>query len=237
MDADYILGVVRPMKYSTLLFDNDDTLMDFGDAERQGIERTFLQNGIPYNADILASYSEINLSLWKRFERGEIEKHQIYTERFRLFREKHQFDFDIDKVSEDYIINLEYGHTCIDGALELLKTLFGKYYIYIVTNGNKRTQDKRIGDSGLLPYCNRVFVSESSGYQKPHIGYFNYVFEHIEEKDKSKMLIIGDSLSSDIMGGINAGIDTCWYNPKRQKCENIKPKYEIQALDQLYSIL
>ncbi len=225
------------MKYTTLLFDNDDTLMDFGDAERQGIERTFLQNGIPYTPEILASYSAINLSLWKRFERGEIQKHEIYTERFRLFKEKLGFDFDINKVSDDYIINLEYGHTCINGAIDLLKNLHNKFSIYIVTNGNQRTQDRRIGDSGLLPYCDGVFVSESSGYQKPHIGYFNYVFEHIKEKDKSKILIIGDSLTSDIKGGINAGIDTCWYNPNKKSCDDIKPKYEIQALEELYSIL
>ncbi len=225
------------MKYTTLLFDNDDTLMDFGDAERQGIERTFLANNIPYNEELLKSYSAINLSLWKLFEKGEIEKERIYTERFRLFSQKHNIPLDEEKISKEYFSNLQYGHKRIDGAYELIEKLHKDYDIYVITNGESSTQARRIKDSGLLPFYKDVFVSERTGYQKPHIGYFNYVFERINEKDRSKILVIGDSLTSDIQGGINAGLDTCWYNPKRKPREKIVPTYEINSLEELYLCL
>ncbi|MBQ5798393.1 MAG: HAD-IA family hydrolase [Clostridia bacterium] len=199
------------MKYTTLLFDNDDTLMDFLDAERQGIERTFKENGIPYTEELLKSYSAINLSLWKLFEKGEIAK--------------------------EYFSNLQYGHKCIDGAYELISNLYKDYDIYVITNGESNTQAKRIKDSGLLPFYKGVFVSEKTGYQKPHIEYFNYVFARINEKDKSKILVIGDSLTSDIKGGINAGLDTCWYNPKGAVSGDIQPTYEIHNLSELYNCL
>lgn len=224
------------MKYTTLLFDNDDTIMDFGDAERQGIKRTFEQNGLPYDEEILNHYSSINLSFWKRFERGEIEKSAIYEGRFIHFSKETGLMFDTKKIAQDYIINLSYGHKCVDGAKELLKNLYGKYSLYIVTNGEKKTQDKRISESGLLEFFDGVFVSETTGYQKPDKRYFDYVFDNIPEKRKEKILIIGDSLSSDIKGGMNVGIDTCWYNPRRATTE-LKPTYEIHSLDELYSCI
>lgn len=224
------------MKYTTLLFDNDDTLMDFGDAERQGIERTFLENGVPYNEEIRALYSGINLSFWKRFERGEIEKKEIFTGRFKEFSRQTGYPLDPVKVAADYLKNLAFGHKCVDGAYELLNSLYGKYDIYLVTNGDSKTTEKRVKDSGLGVFYRDVFVSEASGYQKPQREYFQYVFERVREKDKSKMLIIGDSLTSDIAGGMNAGIDTCWYNPRGAKSD-IKPTYEIHSLEELYKCL
>ncbi len=224
------------MKYTTLLFDNDDTLMDFGDAERQGIERTFRQNGVPYNEEIRALYSAINLSFWKRFERGEIEKKEIFTGRFKEFSRQTGYPLDPQKVAADYLINLGFGHKCIDGAYELLSSLYGKYDIYLVTNGDSKTTEKRVADSGLGVFYKDVFVSEASGYQKPQREYFQYVFERVREKDKSKMLIIGDSLTSDIAGGMNAGIDTCWYNPRGAKTD-LSPTYEIHSLEELYNCL
>lgn len=223
-------------KYTTLLFDIDDTLLDFLDAERQAIERTFSQNGIPFDEELLRSYSAINLSLWKRFEKGEIEKGFIIEERFRIFGEKHRLSFPVEKVAKEYISNLMYGHTCIAGAPELMRSLYGKYDIYAVTNGISLTQFKRIKDSGLEPYFSDIFVSETTGHQKPSIEYFRYVFEHIKEKDLSKILLIGDSPTSDIRGGNNAGIDTCWYNPHGKPISDV-PTYEIDTLEKLHNCL
>ncbi len=224
------------MKYTTLLFDNDDTLMDFGDAERQGIERTFKDNGIPYSEEILKLYSGINLSFWKRFERGEIEKKEIFAGRFAEFSKQTGFPLEPEKLAREYMVNLSYGHKCIDGAKELLESLYGKYDLYIITNGESKTQDRRIADSGLRGYLADVFVSEKTGFQKPNVGYFDYVLSHIREKNRSKILVIGDSPTSDILGGKNAGLDTCWYNPKRMTADCI-PTYEIHTLSELYSCL
>lgn len=224
------------MKYTTLLFDNDDTLMDFGDAERQGIIRTFEQNGVPCSEEHISLYSAVNLSFWKRFERGEIEKKEIFTGRFKEFSRLTGYSLDPEKVAADYLRNLAFGHKCIDGARELLSSLYGKYDIYLVTNGERKTTEKRVADSSLGGFYKDVFVSEASGYQKPQKEYFDYVFERIREKDKSRILIIGDSLTSDIAGGINAGIDTCWYNRRGESTE-LLPTYEIHALEELYDCL
>ena len=224
------------MKYTTLLFDNDGTLMDFYAAERQGIEIAFKKHGVPFNSEILKIYSDINQSFWEMFERGEIEKSEIYEGRFKKFSEVTGFKFDTAQMRYDYVDALRFGYTCIEGAVELLQSLCEDYDIYIVTNGEKSTQDQRIANSGFLPYCKGVFVSETTGYQKPHIGYFNYVFEHIAEKDRSKILMIGDSPSADIAGGAAAGLDTCFVNLYGRK-SSIEPTYEITALKDFYKCL
>ncbi len=224
------------MRYTTLLFDNDNTLMDFYAAERQGIERAFKKHGLPYNPEILKIYSDINQSFWEMYERGDIEKSEIYEGRFIKFSEVTGLKFDTAKMRVDYVDALRFGYDCIEGAVELLKSLYEDYDIYIVTNGEQKTQDQRIAHSGLLPYCKGVFVSEVTGYQKPHKGYFDYVFEHIEEKDKSKILMIGDSPSADIAGGIAAGLDTCYVNLYGKKCD-VTPTYEITALKDFYKCL
>lgn len=225
------------MKYTTLLLDNDDTLMDFADAERQAIKRTLLQNCLPYTEQLRATYSAINDSLWKRLERGEIKREKIFTERFRIFKEESGLSFSVKKVSADYMKNLELGHTLMAGAMDFLERNFEKYDLYVVTNGHSHTQNKRIDDANIRKYFKEVFVSEDIGFQKPQAGYFDYVFSHIREKDKSKILLIGDSLSSDIAGGIAAGIDTCWFNHKGNKAETIKPKYEIHSINELYDYI
>ena len=129
------------------------------------------------------------------------------------------------------------GYYTVDGAEEILEYLKNKgYFIIAATNGISFTQHKRIALSGLKLYFDAVFVSEDTGHQKPEKAYFDYIIENIPEKDKGKMLIIGDSQSSDILGGINSGIDTCWYNPKGD-CLVYKSKYQIKDLKELKNIL
>lgn len=225
------------MKYTTLLIDNDDTLMDFAAAERNGICLTFKENGIPYTKELLSSYSEINASLWKRLERGEIKREEIFEKRFQIFASKHGLSIDTKKVSSDYMRNLELGHELFPEVLPLLSELCTRYSMYIVTNGHSRTQNRRIDDADIRRFFDGVFVSEEIGYQKPMKEYFQFVFSNIKEKNKSKILIIGDSLSSDILGGINAGIDTCWFNRKGADCGQIKPTYEINTLNDIKKVL
>lgn len=224
------------MKYTTLLFDNDDTLMDFAAAERQGIIRAFSQNGIDFNDDLIASYSAINASLWKRLEKGEIKREEIFTERFRLFKEKHALSFSVEKIAADYMKSLELGHTLMPDALDVITALCDKYDLYIVTNGHAHTQHRRIDDADIRKYFRGVFVSEETGYQKPQAGYFDYVFSRIKEKDKRKILLIGDSQSSDITGGNVAGIDTCWVNLHGDE-PTVKATYEIRKIKEILNIV
>ena len=225
------------MKYTSLFLDLDNTLLDFNKAEQVAVRKVLNDYNLPSGDNDVKLYHEINKSYWERFERGEIPKNEIFEGRFKTFLEHYGLDSDTASISKDYCKNLSEGYFTVDGAIEILGYLKNKgYKLYATTNGLSLTQFKRIKNSGLEPFFDDVFVSEVVGYQKPEKEYFDYVVNHIPEKDKAKILIVGDSMSSDILGGINSGIDTCWFNP-----EGIEPKFstkfQISTLFGLKSIL
>lgn len=223
--------------YTSLLLDLDDTLLDFKTAEAHAIRNVLSANGLPCDDEAVKTYSAVNKSYWERFERGEIPKSAIFTGRFETLLKIFGRTGDPEALSAEYAAGLSEGYFTVDGAFEILDYLREKgYMLYAATNGLSSTQYRRIAGSGLEPYFDMVFVSEDAGYQKPEKGYYDYVISKIPEKDRSKMLIVGDSQSSDILGGINAGIDTCWYNPSGAK-PKYRPKYEISDLLQLKEIL
>ena len=225
------------MKYTSLFFDLDNTLLDFYKAEAVAIEKVLKHHSLPYDSGTIKLYSKINRSYWERFERGEIPKEAIYEGRFRTLFEELNCDGNAKSVAEDYFNALADGYFVMNGAVEILEYLKAKgYKIYATTNGVSFTQYKRIENSGLAPFFDKVFVSEDAGCQKPEKEYFEYVMNNIDEKDKSNILIIGDSQSSDILGGINSGIDTCWFN-NEEKVALYKSRYEITNLKELRSIL
>jgi len=225
------------MKYTTLLLDLDNTLLDFNKAEYHAIKAVLKKYSLPFSDDIASLYSEINLKYWKRFEKGEIEKKDIFENRFiELFSVLGE-SRDEKAFSKDYFAFLSEGYYTVDGAEDLLKYLKDKgYYLVAATNGVSLTQHKRIRLSGLEKYFYKVFVSEDTGHQKPEKEYYDYIINNIPEKDKQRLLIVGDSQSSDILGGINSMIDTCWYNPKDQK-PTYKSTYVITDLSELKNIL
>ena len=225
------------MSYTTLFLDLDNTLLDFYKAEYHAIKEVLKKYGFPYDDGTIKIYSDINLSFWKRFEKGEIKKSEIFEGRFLKLFEVLGKTADVKALSQDYFLALSDGYYTMDGALEILKYLKQKgYFICATTNGISLTQHKRIKNSGLEPYFDKVFVSEDAGHQKPEKEYFDFVIDNIPEKDKSKILIIGDSQSSDILGGINSGIDTCWFNTENSSA-SYKSKYEIANLSELKNIL
>lgn len=228
-----------PMKhYQTLLFDLDDTLLDFGQAENQALQKLFIDLNIPLTDDMKETYKMFNTGLWRAHEAGKIGRDELVNTRFAIFFEHYGKKVDGVEYERKYRNYLDEGHQLIDGAMELIQELYKKYDLYIVTNGVVTTQEKRLKDSGLASYFRHVFVSEEVGFQKPRIEFFNYVFEHLGNVDLDKTLIIGDSLTSDIQGGVNAGIDTCWFNPHGKKNNtDIQPTYEIRKLDEIYSII
>lgn len=225
------------MRYTTLFLDLDNTLLDFYKAEYHAIKAVLKKYDFPYDDGTIKTYSEINLSFWKRFEKGEIEKSEIFEGRFLKLFEVLGKTADSGAMSQDYFLALSDGYYTVDGALEILEFLKQKgYFICATTNGISLTQHKRIKNSGLAPYFDKVFVSEDAKHQKPEKEYFDFVINNIPEKDKSKMLVIGDSQSSDILGGINSGIDTCWFNNENSKAE-YKSTYTITRLCDLKEIL
>lgn len=224
-------------KYTTIYFDLDNTILDFTATEYKAIEKLLKLHNLPVSDEIIKKYSAINQSWWERFEKGEIKKEEIFAGRFRTFLEFYSLNADPEKMATDYFELLAAGHDVIVGAEEALRYVKKQgYTICITTNGVSRTQYRRIDECGLKQYFDYIFVSEDAGYQKPDAQYFEFAMANSPEKDKSKILIIGDSMSSDILGGINFGVDTCWLNPK-SKAQTYKPTYEITDIMHIKGIL
>ena len=222
-------------KYDIFLFDADNTLFDYDRAEENALKIMFDYCGFSYTENIRLKYREINSQAWEKYEKGEITKIELQTLRFTKLFEEIGVSYDVKLFNEKYLLELGKGAFLIDGALEICKNIFSNNKkIYIVTNGILATQKARIEYSLIKEYISEYFVSEFIGFQKPHIEYFNYVFSHIPQIDKSKILIVGDSLSLDITGGNNAGIDSCWFNV-RDEINNtgIIPTYEIKNFFEL----
>lgn len=227
------------MPYTTLLFDIDDTLLDFKAAEHFAISTLMTELSVEASETNVQTYSRINQSYWKEFEKGLIAKDVLVAKRFETFFALHDLTVDGSEMDGKFRNFLEQSHHFIPGTIALLDALKPTYNLYATTNGVARTQHHRIKDSGLIHYFQDIFVSEETGHQKPTKEYFDYVFARIPNFHAKETLIIGDSLTSDILGGINVGIDTCWFNP--QKAPNpfthIKPTYEIASLADLQVIL
>lgn len=226
------------MKYDIILFDADDTLFDYGMAESHALTNTFLHFGLPTGAqDYADSYQEINRALWKDLEQGKISSAALRVERFNRLFVANALELDPEEFSEAYLRFLGEGTFLMQGAIELCEEL-AECRLSIITNGIKEVQTSRIQGSLLRDTFEHIIISDEVGSQKPETGIFDYAFAKLGISDKSKVLIVGDSLTSDIQGGINYGIDTCWFNPLGKKNEsNVQPKYEIRDLSELLNIV
>lgn len=227
------------MKYDIILFDADNTILDFDKAEFEALRRAFADHGMQIDDNLVQIYRKNNIALWQQLEKGLVTKDYVLNNRFVNTAQELGLDCDILAISRLYEDYLHEGHYVIDGAVEVLENLINMgARLYIVTNGVLSIQNARMKGSGVGKYFKVHFISEQVGYPKPKIEFFNHCFERIDDFDKSKTMIVGDSLTSDIQGGINAGIDTCWYNPKREKnTRDITPTYEIYNLAQLFDIV
>ena len=223
-----------------LLWDIDGTILNFLEAEKNAIRQGFAEFNLGECTDeMLAKYSAINKKYWERLERNEITKPQVLEGRFYEFFESEGIRTDVAAdFNSRYQVNL--GNTiCFnDDAYELVSSLKGKVKQYAVTNGTKVAQANKLKRSGLDQIFDGVFISDEIGVEKPMQGFFDAVWEKIGPVQKDEVMIIGDSLSSDILGGNNAGILCCWYNPKKQKRpEDLRIEYEIENLQEVLEIL
>lgn len=226
------------MKYKTILFDADDTLLDFHLAEYAALKSTLEYFELGCDEYIISEYSRINLSFWKMLELGQIKKDELKVRRFEAFCQRFGFDVLPEKMAEVYMNFLSEQNPLKDGAEDICKKLFGKCRLYVITNGIKFIQSKRLFTSPLIKYFNDVFISDEIGYEKPSVEYFEIVADRIPDFDKESTLVVGDSLTSDIKGGIGFGLDTCWFNPKgKERPEDMDITYEISSLDGLYDII
>lgn len=225
---------------TTLLWDMDETLLNFAAAERAAINALFQEFGFGECSDaMLERYSKINRSYWERLERKELTKPEILVGRFRDFFEAEGLDSTVAaEFNEKYQLSL--GDTIVfrDDSYNIVKSLRGKVKQYVVSNGTIAAQMKKLRLSGFGELMDGVFLSEDLGVEKPDILFFKKVFEKIHPEDKSQVMIVGDSLTSDIQGGNNAGIMTCWYNPEQKPYQgDLRIDHEIRDLHEVYDLI
>ena len=226
------------MKYNYLLFDLDGTLFDYDKAESDALKNTFIQFGLNYDSAYLIKYREINYLIWQDFENGKILQKNLKTKRFEQLAASIDTKFNASQFSNSYLINLSKCTALVTGSEEVLSKLYGKTKLYLITNGLKIVQRPRIKNSTIGKYFDDIIISEEVGVAKPQKEIFDIAFKMMENPDKNEVLIIGDSLTSDITGGINYDIDTCWFNPKgNESNDNILPTYEIHHLPELLDLV
>ena len=225
------------MGYKILLFDLDDTLLDFKANETDSLNKLFQQHGYAFTDELFKIYDSVNKQLWADYETGRLKLTDVLNTRFSKTMLQMGETVDGIEWEKQYRELLGNGHQLIDGALELCQRLSVSHRLFVVTNGVTKTQMKRLRLSGLYEFFEDIFTSEVIGYQKPSRGFFDYVMRSIKDFYAEDALIIGDSLNTDIKGGIMAGIDTCWLNSKAQKhADEIRSSYTIKSLEELYNI-
>lgn len=221
-----------------LLLDLDDTILDFHKAERIALAKTLRDFGVEPTDAVLSRYHVINRQHWERLEKGELTRDQVQEGRFRVLFEELGREADPVAVTRAYEHNLGIGHYFLPGAEEAVQSLHKSYRLFLASNGTASVQHSRLTSAGLYPYFEKVFVSQEMGLNKPSKAYFDVCFAQIPGFDPQKAIMVGDSLTSDILGGINAGIKTCWVNPTHVSARaDIQPDYEIENLGQLEGLL
>ena len=218
----------------SIFFDLDETLLDFTRAEAVALSRALRAFGIEPTPHVLERYHVLNISQWKLMEEGRLSRVGVLTRRFELLFEELGWDVDVPSFNDQYEIFLGEGHFFLPGAEALLEQLAPRYDLYLATNGASSVQRRRLKSAGIEPYFKGIFISEEVGYNKPSIEYFQTSFAAIPNFDPAAAVIVGDSLTSDIRGGKNAGIRTCWLNPAGEApLGDIVPDFTVRSVEEL----
>jgi YjjG family noncanonical pyrimidine nucleotidase len=225
-------------KYYCILFDADNTLLDFDAAESKALAETLEHYELPADAAAMQAYRDINTALWKSLEKGEIRRDKLMAERFARFLTAIGAQGDGVEMNRYYLDRLAAHPDVLPGTLEPLEELAEVATLAVVSNGVEHVQMQRVQDSGVAAFMEGVFVSEKLGCDKPSRRFFDLALRELGVEERAHVLVVGDSLSGDVQGGINAGLATCWFNPNHEeKPSGISPTYEIQRLEELYPIV
>ena len=221
-----------------LFLDLDDTILDFHKAERIALAKTIRQFGVEPTEEVLHRYHLINKWHWEQLELGKLTRAEVLTGRFQMLFKELGLSVDPEKMQAGYETNLSIGHYFLPGAEEAVDALSKKYRLFLASNGTAVVQKGRMTSANLYRFFEKVFVSQEIGHNKPSQAYFDAAFAQIPGFDRERAMIVGDSLTSDIRGGNNAGIRTCWINPGHAlRNPEIHVDYEIEALSQLPQLL
>ena len=221
-----------------VLLDLDNTILDFNKAEHKALGRALSAQGLPFSDEIAARYHMINARHWEMLEDGILTRAEVLVRRYEaLFRELGVAG-DAQRTQALYEGFLAEGHWFMPGAEALLEALSGKARLFICSNGVQFVQDGRIASAGIAPYFEKIFISEHMDGNKPERRFFESCFREIPGFDRARAIILGDSLTSDIRGGRNAEILSCWYNPQgKENPGSIRPDYEIRELAEFAGLL
>lgn len=225
-------------RIKNVFLDLDNTLLDFHQAERNALSKTLRKIGIEPSDQVTGSYRTINQQHWKLLELGQISREDLKIRRFKVFFDGLGSDVSPAEAARIYEAYLGTGHYFLEGAEDLLDTLHGKYRLYLATNGLADVQKGRIESAGIAPYFEEMFISQLIGYNKPDVRFFEACFAKIPAFDRRETVIIGDSLSSDIQGGLNAGIQTIWFNLfGEENAGDVQPHHEVRRLEEIPGLL
>jgi 2-haloacid dehalogenase len=226
------------MKYEWVMFDADGTLFDYDKVEVAALESTYEEMGLAYDVAQARVYRQINADMWLDFEQGRISQQRLRTKRFESLFDAAQIECDTEEFSQRYLANLALGTDLVDGAESVVRSLHGRVGLLLITNGLTEVQRPRFARSAVGQYFPKVVISEEVGVAKPDPKIFDIAFEQMGNPAKEDVLIVGDSLTSDIKGGSLYGIDTCWFNPGQQPRDpDLEIRYEIAELAELLEIV
>ncbi|HSD68315.1 MAG TPA: YjjG family noncanonical pyrimidine nucleotidase [Woeseiaceae bacterium] len=222
------------MHYSTFLIDLDHTLFDSDSSETAAFLQAMNVAGIARPDGYEGLFRRINLELWAAVERGETTPQYVKTHRFERLALEAGLDADPVAMADAYVAGLGANGELYAGAREVLDILSCNASMALVTNGLSEVQRRRIERTGIVDYFDAVIISAEVGVAKPAAEIFDIAFAELDAPSKESALIVGDNLASDILGGTNYGIATCWYNPKRRSARPAdRISHEISALNEL----
>ncbi len=224
--------------YRWLLFDADGTLFDYDRAETTALDNTFRLFGLEILPEHHAVYRRVNARLWREFEEGKVSALQLRVQRFAELLAECSLAVDPEQMSPAYLIQLSRVSVLLPGAEEVVRQLAASYQLALITNGLKEVQRPRLEGSVIAEYFQVVAISDEMGVAKPDPRYFDMLFGWIGQPPRAEVLVIGDNPGADILGGLNYGLDTCWYNPARRRPNPAIPaRYEISRLEELLDLL
>ena len=226
-------------KYYCILFDADNTLLNFDAAENKALAETLVNYGIEPDAETVQTYRTINEELWRQLEKGQIRREKLFSERFSRFLKAIDAAGDGVEMNRFYLEQLStHPDLMSPEVLDVLRELSEVATLAIVSNGAQKVQTRRLAESGVMNFMEDVFISEKMGCEKPNARIFDAALRALGVENREHVLMVGDSLPSDIQGGSNAGLDTCWYNPNHaENPGKVVPTYEISSLEELYPLV
>lgn len=220
-----------------VLLDIDNTILDFNECSKQAMEMAFLGNGLPFEEEYAKTFRKINDGLWLRIESGEITREYLHSERFNLILKELSLEGNGRKIEKDFLENLNVCTTFVEGGLELVKYLSGKYILCSASNAPYAQQMARLKNSKVIEYLTHTFISEEMGANKPEKRYFDLCFERMKNIKKEETIMIGDSLSADIIGAKNYGLKCIWFNYAKIKPKGDEADYIVDKLSEIKKIL